>query len=49
MEERLGKISTWGNKYGCYFHGESLDQYPPIDVDDKSTYPTIVDLHKNPN
>ena len=49
MEARLGKISTWGNKYGCYFHGESLDQYPPIDVDDKSTYPTILDLHKNPN
>lgn len=49
MEEKFGKISTWGNKYGCYFHGESLNQYPPFDIDDKSNYPTILDLHKSPN
>ena len=48
MEERLGKISTWGNKYGCYYHGESLRQYPDITIDDRSTYPTILDLHKDP-
>lgn len=49
MEEKFGKMSTWGTKYGCYFHGESLNQYPSIDIDDKSTYPTILDLHKKPN
>lgn len=49
MEEKFGKMSTWGNKYGCYFHGESLNQYPSIDIDDKSTYITILDLHKKPN
>lgn len=48
MEERLGKISTWGAKYGCYFHGESLKQYPELDIDEKSTYPTILELHRNP-
>jgi hypothetical protein len=49
MEEKFGKISTWGTKYGCYFHGECLDQYPNFDIDYKSTYPTIIDLHKNTN
>ena len=49
MEEKFGKMSTWGNKYGCYFHGESLNQYPSIDISDKSTYITILDLHKKPN
>lgn len=49
MEERFGKMSTWGTKYGCYFHGESLNQYPSVYIDDKSTYPTLLDLHKNPN
>jgi len=33
-------------KFGKQFHGNSLDQYPPIDIDDKSTYPQIVFLHK---
>ena len=49
MEEKFGPMSTWGNKYGCYFHGESLDQYPYFELDNKSTYPTILDLHKTPN
>ena len=28
---------------------KSLDQYPPISIDDKSTYPAILLLHRNPN
>jgi hypothetical protein len=49
MVEKFGALSTWGNKYGNYFHGESLNQYPDFIFDDKSTYPTIIDLHKNPS
>ena len=41
MVEKFGELSTWGNKYGNYFHGESLNQYPHFEIDDKSTYPTI--------
>ena len=48
MVEKFGELSTWGNKYGNYFHGESLNQYPHFEFDDKSTYPTIMDLHKSP-
>jgi hypothetical protein len=49
MVEKFGPISTWLNKYGCYFHGESLKHYPEIIIDDKSTYPTILELTRNPN
>lgn len=49
MVENFGPISTWLNKYGCYFHGESLKQYPELITDEKSTYPTIVELTRNPN
>lgn len=49
MIQKFGELSTWGNKYGVYFHGESLNQYPEMYVDDKSTYPTIIELHKDPN
>ena len=49
MIEKFGPISSWLNKYGCYFHGESLKQYPEIIIDEKSTYPTIVELTRNPN
>jgi hypothetical protein len=48
MVGKFGELSTWGNKYGNYFHGESLNQYPHFTFDDKSTYPTIMDLHKSP-
>lgn len=48
MVDKFGELSTWGNKYGNYFHGESLNQYPHFEFDDKSTYPTIMDLHKSP-
>lgn len=48
MVGKFGELSTWGNKYGNYFHGESLNQYPHFEFDDKSTYPTIMDLHKSP-
>ena len=47
--EKFGPLSSWGDKYNCYFHGESLNQHPPFIIDDKSTYPTIIDLHKTPN
>lgn len=49
MVEKYGPISTWLNKYGVYFHGESLKQYPDLIIDDKSTYPTIIELTRNPN
>jgi len=49
MIEKHGPISTWLNKYGVYFHGESLKQYPDLIIDDKSTYPTIIELTRNPN
>lgn len=49
MVDKFGPVSTWLNKYGCYFHGESLKQYPEVIIDDKSTYPTIVELTRNPN
>lgn len=49
MVEKFGPISTWMSKYGCYFHGESLKQYPDLVIDDKSTYPTIIELTRNPN
>lgn len=48
MIEKFG-INDWVNKYRHYFHGESLNQYPDFFIDDKSTYPTIVELHRNPN
>ena len=49
MVEKHGPISTWLNKYGVYFHGESLKQYPDLKIDNKSTYPTIIQLTRNPN
>jgi hypothetical protein len=49
MIEKFGDINTWSEKYGCYFHGESLLQYPEINIDNKSTYPTIINLTRNPN
>lgn len=49
MVEKHGPISTWLHKYGVYFHGESLKQYPELSIDDKSTYPTILELTRNPN
>lgn len=49
MIEKFGELSSWGSKYNCYFHGESLNQYPPFTIDNKSTYPTIIDLHKKPD
>lgn len=49
MVDKFGPISTWLDKYGVYFHGESLNQYPELDIDDKSTYPTILELTRNPN
>ena len=49
MIEKFGQISKWLDKYGCYFHGESLKQYPEITIDSKSTYPTIIELTRNPN
>jgi hypothetical protein len=47
MIEKFGPMSDWINKYGCYFHGESIKQYPEINVDDRSTYPTIIDLTRD--
>jgi len=47
MVEKFGALAIWGDKYGCYFHGELLNQYPEFYVDDKSTYPTIIELNKN--
>lgn len=51
MVERHGPISEWLNKYGLYFHGESLNQFPafPNDIDDRSTYPQVFHLHRNSN
>lgn len=49
MINKFGDMNTWSEKYGCYFHGESLSQYPEIKIDDKSTYPTIINLTRNPN
>lgn len=49
MINKFGPISTWQEKYGSYFHGESIKQYPDIDIDTKSTYPTIINLTRNPN
>lgn len=49
MVKEFGSISTWGDKYGSYFHGETLNQYPEIKIDDISTYPTIINLTRNPN
>lgn len=49
MVKKFGPMSEWGTKYGSYFHGETLSQYPPISIDDKSTYPTIIELTRNPN
>lgn len=35
---------------GVIYMNESLNQYPPIDIDEKSTYPNILlDLHKKTN
>ena len=45
MIKKFGPISTWSNGM---FEGGCLDQYPPISIDDKSTYPTILNLHRNP-
>lgn len=49
MIDKYGTISTWLSKYGLYFHGESLNQYPLIFIDEKSTYPQIFHLHRNSN
>jgi hypothetical protein len=45
MIQRLGPIANWANGR---FRGESLNHYPPINIDNKSTYPTIVNLHRSP-
>lgn len=50
MIDKFGPISTWKEKYdGRSFWGESTRQYPPITIDDRSTYPTIITLTRNPN
>jgi hypothetical protein len=49
MTERYGQISSWLDKYGLYFHGETLNQYPTIDIDDRSTYPVILTLTRDGN
>lgn len=50
MVKKFGPLSTWVSKYdGRYFWGESTKQYPPVIIDDRSTYPTIINLTRNPN
>lgn len=50
MIDKFGPISEWVKKYdGRYFWGESTNQYPPVEVDDRSTYPTIINLTRNSN
>jgi hypothetical protein len=47
MIQKYGDMDTWPQKYGCYFHGKSIKQYPEITVDDRSTYPTIINLTRD--
>lgn len=49
MIEKFGSLSEWPKKYKITFHGESLNHYPELTVDTKSTYPTILYLHKDPH
>ncbi len=49
MIERYGPINTWLDKYGLYFHGETLNQYPEFELDDRSTYPVILTLTRDGN
>lgn len=46
-DEGLKKITENFNEKSAWI--KSLDQYPPISIDDKSTYPIILLLHRNPN
>lgn len=46
-EAEFGPMSTWDDKYGSYFHGESLDLHGGIEFDDRSTYPTILNLTRD--
>ena len=48
MVNKFGPISTWVQNYdGRYFWGESTNQFPEFSVDDRSTYPTIMNLTRN--
>ena len=49
MVNKFGPIESWIQNYGGrYFWGESTSQYPEFSIDDRSTYPTIMNLTRNP-
>ena len=44
-----GTKRMFENEFNNIFFGDSLKQYPEIYLDDKSTFPTIIKLHRNSN
>lgn len=49
MVEKFGPLPTIPAGQMYYIFGQSLDQYPNFYIDDKSTFPTILEHTRNPN
>ena len=47
--DEVGTKRMFENGFSHMFFGKSLIQYPTLYVDDRSTFPTIITLHRRPN